>query len=72
MQGLLIFFELLDILLINACESASGYRVICSESVDIKKNVRKSLVSTCSVKLASSFFIYIKRTKQTKKTFCRH
>ena len=63
MQGLLIFPEVLHILLINACESVSGYRVIFSESVDTKKNVIKSLVSTCSGKLDSSFFIYIKRVK---------
>ena len=47
MQRLLIFSELLDILLISACKSVSGYRVIFYESVDIKKNVRKSLVSAC-------------------------
>ena len=63
MQRLLIFSELLDILLISACKSVSGYRVIFYESVDIKKNVRKSLVSACFGKLDSSFFIYIKRVK---------
>ena len=53
MQRLLIFSELLDILLISACKSVSGYRVIFYESVDIKKNVRKSLVSACVGKLQS-------------------
>ena len=53
MQRLLIFSELLDILLISACKSVSGYRVIFYESVDIKKNVRKSLVSACFGKLQS-------------------
>ena len=52
-------------MLANVCGNCFTF----SESVDIKKNVRKSLFSTCSEKLHFSFFIYIKRTKQTKENF---
>ena len=50
-MGLYIVSELLHVLFINTYEKVCRNCFIFCESIDIKKNVKKSLVSTYSEKL---------------------